>query len=338
MRRGVILALGAVLMAGGPWGRASDDAPTPTPTPATAGDRRSSALPLDLAGDAGLAPVELDLEPGPAPDSGPPSPGIGRMVLELGPPRDPARGLDLGPLEHPPDWIVPGDRDRWPSSDPPVQRHAAAELDRVASGQPWGRAPAVILFDGVKIVEAAGRLLRRWREGRRPPGALVPTDGAAVVRVTESSGPLPATISVIPLAEGWVGDAVHGTCDESGRCEVRGLPNAPSVLLVIGTGGAVVAHPGGDATLDVALRPLGRLRLDPRRPGAAVRILAADSQLAVPVVRWLNPGRGEWLELDGVRVLYLPEGEYVVEARTGSARTATRVRVDRDRTAVARVP
>ena len=233
---------------------------------------------------------------------------------------------------------MPGNRDQWPSPDPPIQRHIATELDRIVTGQPWGRTPAAIMFDAVAVVEAVGRLVRRWQDGRLPPGALIPTDGAAVLRVTESNGPPPATISVVPLAEDWVGETVHAACDAFGRCEVLGLPKAPSVLLVIGNGGAVVEHPGGDAVLEVTLRPLGRLQFSPRRPNVTARILVADSELAVPVVRWLNAGRREWLELDGDGVLYLPEGEYVVETRAGAVRTTTRVRVEADRRAVVRVP
>lgn len=335
-RRRVIVALVAALMTGPPWLRGNDEAPTPTPS--SVDDRRSSALPLDLAGRADLAPVELDLEPGLPPDGRLGAPGLGRMVLELGPPPDPVPGIDLGPLEHPPDWIVSGSRNQWPSPDPLMQRHLATELDRIVTGQPWGRAPAALIFDAFGIVGAVGRLISRRRDSRLATGALIPTEGAAVLRVTESDGRSPATISVVPLAEDWVGDTAHGVCDAVGRCEVQGLPDAAAVLLVIGTGGAVVEHPGGDVTLDVTLRPLGRLRLEAGRPDVAARILVAGSRLTVPVVRWLNAKRGEWIEIDGEGVLYLPDGHYVVEARGGPARTTTRVRVEAGRTTEIRVP
>lgn len=335
-RRPAIAALALALLAGPQWARGSDDGPAPTPTPSDG--RRSSVLPLDLAGRQDLAPVGLEFGPSPSPDAGSRPTGFGRMVVDLGPAPDPVPGIDLGPLEHPPDWIVSGHRDQWPSPDPLIQRHLAAELDRILTGQPWGRAPAVLMFDAVEIFEAVGRLFRRWRDSRQPPGSLIPTDGVAMINVVESDGQPPATVSVVSLADDWVGEAVHGVCDAVGACEVRGLPEAPSVLLVIGHGGAVVEHPGGDATLDVRLRPLGRLRLEPRRRDVTVRILVADSKLVVPIVRWLNPGRGEWTELDGDGVLYLPEGDYVVEARGGPARTTTRVRIEGDGAAVVRVP
>lgn len=332
-----IVALVVALLTGPPFLSARDAAPTPTPPPTSSDDGRSSALPLDLAGRSDLAPVKLDLEPA-APAVTPRPAGFGRMVLELGPPTDPVPGIDLGVLEHPPDWIVSGHRDQWPSPDPLVARHLAVELDRILTGQPWGRAPAVLMFDAVQIVEGVGRLIRRWRDTRLPPGALLPTEGAAVLRVTESNGPPPATISVVPLAEAWVGETVHGACDGVGRCVVGDLPDAPSILFVIGHGGAVVEHPGGDVTLDVTLRPLGRLRLEPQRPDVEVRLRVADSDLVVPVVRWLNAGRGEWIELDGDGVLYLPEGDYVVEARVGAAHRTTRVTMHADRTTEVRVP
>jgi hypothetical protein len=335
-RRAATVALVAFLLIGTPDLRASVDGSTSAPSETD--ERRSSSLPLNLAGRADLLPVRFDLEPGRASDAGLPPAGFGRMVLEVGPPPDPVPGLDLGPLEHPPDWIVPGDREQWPSPDTLLQRHLAAEIDRIVSGQPWGRAPVALMFDAVEIVDAVGRLIRRWRDSRLPPGAHIPTKGAAVLRVTESDGPPPATISVVPLAEDWVGETVHGVCDAVGRCVVGDLPDAPSVLLVIGHGGAVVAHPGGNEPLDVTLRPLGRLRLEPQRPDVAVRLVVAGSEVAVPVVRWLNAGRGEWIEIDGDGVLYLPEGQYVVEARAGAARRTTRVTVQADRTTVVRVP
>ncbi len=331
------MALVVALLTGPPCAGASDPEPIPTSMPTSSENPRSRALTLDLAGRVGLAPVELDFETVTA-AAPPKTASFGRMVLELDPPTDPVPGIDLGLLEHPPDWIVSGRRDQWPSPDPLVERHLAAEFDRILTGQPWGRAPAVLMFDAVQIVEGVGRVIRQWRDSRLPHGALVPTDGTAVLRVAESGGEPPPTISVIPLAEDWVGEAAHGACDAVGRCEVGGLPDLASVLLVIGTGGAVVEHPGGDATLDVTLRPLGRLRVAPRRPDVTVRILVADSGLVVPVVRWLNAGRGEWVELDGDGVLYLPEGEYVVEARGGPARTTTRIRVEADQTTEVCVP
>lgn len=335
--RAAIVALVAVPMAAAPLTVRGQTSPTPTPTPHPEVRPSRWEFALDLAGREDLAPVALDLGPD-TPPSPPRGSGFGRLALELGPPSDPVPGIDLGPLESPPDWIVSGDRDQWPSPDPLMERHLAAELDRILTGQPWGRAPAFLMFDAVEIVEAVGRLFRRWRDRRLPPGALLPREGAAVLRVAESDGPPPATISVVPLAADWVGETVHGACDAAGRCEIAGLPDAPSVLLVIGAGGAVVEHPGGDAALDVTLRPLGRLRLEPRRPDLEVRIVVADTGLVVPVVRWLNAARGEWVELDGDGVLYLPEGAYVVEARSGPARTTTVVRVEAHGTTIVPVP
>lgn len=336
-RRAAIVALAVVLMAGAPLMARGQASPTSPPTPGPEVRSSTSAFALDLAGREDLAPVELELERIPVPDAGLPPAGFGRMVLELGSPPDPVPGLDLGLLEHPPDWIVSGNRDQWPSPDPLVQRHLAAELDRIVSGQPWGRAPAAIMFNAVEIVEAVGRLVRGLRERRLPPGARVPTDGSVVLRAMESTGELPATVTVVPLTGDWVGETLLGSC-AAGVCEVNGLPDAPSTLLVIGDGGAVVSHPGGRATLDVTLHPLGRLRLDPERTDVEVRIIVAETELVVPVVRWLNAGRGEWLELDGEGVLFLPEGDYVVEARGGRARTRQPVHVVGGSIEVVRVP
>jgi hypothetical protein len=325
-----------VAVVASPGGSHPTEAQT-TPPPCHDGIDISCGFPLDLAARDDLAPVELDLgsarTDGQARDS-----GFGRLVLDLNVPRDPVPGVDLGPLEHPPDWIVPGDRAEWPSPDTMLERHLAIELDRILTGQPWGRVPAAIMFDAVAIAEAVGGMVRRWRDARLPPAARLPRDGSAVVRIREATGPPPDTISVVPLVDGWVGETVHGVCDAAGTCEVTDLPSAPSTLLVIGRGGAVVAYPGERTVLDVTLRPLGRLSLDPVRPDAEIRIRDAASELVVPVVRWLNAGRGEWLELDDEGVLYLPEGRYLIETRAGMVRTVRAVRVDAEVTTELELP
>lgn len=332
--RSAITAFVVALMAGWSATGQADDPPTETPT-----DQRSesaSVFDLALADRPDLAPVELGLEPD-ATQRDPRSAGFGWLVLDVDPPIDPVAGVDLGPLEHPPAWIMAGSPADWPLPGTLLERHLAAELDQILAGQPGGRVPVAIMFDAVEIVEAVGRLIRGLRDRKLTPGARVPTDASAVLRVRESSGEPPATVSVVPLTGDWVGETLFGVC-EAGVCEIDGLPDAPSTLLVIGDGGAVASHPGGRATLDVRLRPLGRLRLDPVRRDVDVRILVADTELVVPVVRWLNAGRGEWLELEGEGVLFLPEGDYVVESRGGPARTRQQVRVIGGAIGVVRVP
>jgi hypothetical protein len=65
----------------------------------------------------------------------------------------------------------------------------------------------------------------------------------------------------------------------------------------------------------IRLRPVGWLRLRSAGAETRVRVTDADTGLVVPVNRWLNPGRGEWVPLTSAGLpLLLPIGTYVVES------------------------
>jgi hypothetical protein len=220
---------------------------------------------------------------------------------------------------------------RWPDGVGRLEHMLTAELARGLSGGTPGACRAMgqnidcstgPLIDVIRVY----KVIRKWwhtrKERRQPPGALVTRTQRATLQVREADGSMPEEINVLPLIQGWVADVIPASCVE-GRCRVDGLPDRACTLLVRGRGAALVALHRFDVESYVVLRPVGWLRLIPGRPSdveepVRVRLVAAASGLTTPVIRWLNPERGETCPLPNRGLpLLLPEGEYRVEQRAG---------------------
>lgn len=213
---------------------------------------------------------------------------------------------------------------RWPDGVGRMGHHVVSEQARVMSGGLKGlfRASGESIDGslGVPIdFVAIGRIIGKWwrsrQENRRPEGARLPRDATLHLVVREADGSVPNQISVLPLTVGWIGEAMPGSCDQQGRCTVEGLPGATSTLLVRGSGAAIVAAHRFDRELPVTLRPAAWLKLEPASDARPlVRIVDETTRLTVPVIRWMNPERGEWVTLTAAGLpLLLPAGTYTVE-------------------------
>lgn len=138
-----------------------------------------------------------------------------------------------------------------------------------------------------------------------------------ILPVREDDGSTPPTITVLPMTLGWVGEVLVANCDSSGRCFIEGLPDNQSTLLIRGTGAAFVGFSPGKKPQQLELDPVGILKLLP--PVDAVgstrsKLMHRPTKLTVPVIRWLNPGRGEWFNVPPTGLpLLLPEAAYEIE-------------------------
>lgn len=209
---------------------------------------------------------------------------------------------------------------RWPDGKTRLGTHLAAEHARA-----WGHVGGMahVYGGGVGIDPIAlVHLIIEWWEAEKlkqlPAGASLPRNGTLTLRVSEPGGGPPDQISVIPLTEGWIGDVVHAGCDDRGRCVAEGLPSASSTLLVRGNGESLVRWDHSQPELFVVLKPTGWLQITPRQHSGIccpiIRVLDQDSEAIVPIIRWINPGREDWVRVppSGLR-LTLPEGRYRIQ-------------------------
>jgi len=169
---------------------------------------------------------------------------------------------------------------------------------------------------------ALARLIVMWLESRKlgklPQGASIPRESTVTLEVRDINGTAPRYISVLPLTQGWIGDALHAECDDRGRCVVSGMPSASSTLFVRGQGGSVVRWDHARPEISVDLKPTGLLQIYPvRYTGVCcpeIRVVDEDSHTIVPIIRWTNRDREEWIRLpEKGLTINIPEGQYRVQ-------------------------
>ncbi|MCP4902085.1 MAG: hypothetical protein GY906_34395, partial [bacterium] len=149
-------------------------------------------------------------------------------------------------------------------------------------------------------------------------GSQITRDRELTLLVHEADGSVPENISVIPLTDGYVGDALGASCNPDGRCRLSGLPTQESTLLVRGSGAALIRLNSPHPEAAVRLHPVVKLRIRPTSTwehGAIRYRLISDSiDGTVPIIRWLNPDRDSWFEVPAHGLsLYLPSGDYRLE-------------------------
>ena len=207
---------------------------------------------------------------------------------------------------------------RWPGHKTRLGVHLAAEYARVLAGGrvgAYGGDVGVIqTLDFVAMARLAALWWKTFKLGQLPPGASIPTDATLILEVTDADGGSPGHISVLPLTQGWIGDAVHARCDSDGRCVANGLPSASSTLLVRGDGGMVARWDHIEPTISVSLKPTGVLQISAAECCPEIRVLEEKSDAIVPVIRWVNPGREEWVRVPPSGLaLSLPVGRYTIQ-------------------------
>jgi hypothetical protein len=210
-----------------------------------------------------------------------------------------------------------------------LERVRAREGGLIGSGDGMGG-----LVDIPLLVRWIAGRVEKARLARRPAGARLSRDWSLRLGLLGESSPGVDEVSVLPLVDGWVAEEVIGSCGVDGRCTIEGLPAGPSVLFVRTAGAAgLVRLPGSGLELGLRLRPLGLLRIsEAHDPSTEIRVVDDRVGLVVPVSRWQNAGRGEWVPVSaGSLALLLPEGPYRVQWRTAEGGAgAVGVRVNRN--------
>ncbi len=232
----------------------------------------------------------------------------------------------------------------WLAKRSRLQEHMDSEQKRLLASGLIGSADSMgMLID----VLATVRLLRRWWRGlqgrKRPLGARIPYEEELDLIVREADGSFPAEISVLPLVLGYVGETIQANCDSTGRCRVTSLPSEPCTLLVRGRGAGLLRVSVFGVDSMVVLAPIGVLQIPPSRgedqSALQVQLRHQASGLVVPVNRWQNPGRGEWVAIPGGLSLFLPAGTYAVTGETAGGREwQTSAKVEPDTTAAVTIP
>ncbi|MFZ5785893.1 MAG: carboxypeptidase regulatory-like domain-containing protein, partial [Acidobacteriota bacterium] len=159
------------------------------------------------------------------------------------------------------------------------------------------------------------------------------------VTVVEPDGTPCDSFLLVPAASGVVLDSVWARCDRRGRAVVASLGPGSYTALLVGRGAALARLSVPSSGGRVVLRPLGTLVVLAPPPGASAwRVRALLDGIAVPVQRWSNPERGEWVSLvTRTLSMRLPEGEVVVQAvDPGGATHERRVRIPPGGEAIAR--
>jgi hypothetical protein len=132
----------------------------------------------------------------------------------------------------------------------------------------------------------------------------------------DEDGGVPDQVQLLPVRGGRVDDPVWVTCDRAGRASVGSLPaGAYAFLISSGGGEALLTLAVPSVETAVVLRAAGTVRaVLPADQVWRVRVVSAESGLAMPVGPWQNPGRGEWVEVrGGVLALRVPAGTWVVQ-------------------------
>jgi hypothetical protein len=215
---------------------------------------------------------------------------------------------------------------RWPGAKTRLSAHLAAQFARVLEGGrvgAYGGDVGVLrTLDWVAMARLAVLWWQTYKLGQLPPGASIPTDATLTLVVRDADGRTPGHISVLPLTQGWIGDAVHARCDPYGRCVAKGLPSASSTLLVRGDGGSIVRWDHIKADISVSLKPTGLLQILPAQCCPEIRVLEEKSDAVVPVIQWVNPGREDWVRVSPSGLtLSLPVGRYKIQTNQNSERS-----------------
>lgn len=203
----------------------------------------------------------------------------------------------------------------------PYETSIAAWHERTFEGgylgryQGGGTLVTVDLIALYRLIVAAWESYKLWR---LPRGASIPRESTLTVVVREVNGAVPSHISVLPLTEGWIGDAVHANCDDRGRCVAGGMPSSSSTLFVRGQGGGVVYWDHTKPEISVLLKPTGLLQIDPAENSGScrlvVRVLEERTHAIVPIVRWINRKREDWVRVpENGLTINVPEGRYRIQ-------------------------
>ncbi len=132
----------------------------------------------------------------------------------------------------------------------------------------------------------------------------------------EEDGSVPDQVQLLPVRGARIDDPVWVTCDRAGRASVGSLPAGGYTFLISsGAGEALVNLAVPSEETAVVLRATGTVRAVVA-PGQAwrIRVVSAESGLAVPVGPWQNPARSEWVDVrSGLLAVRVPAGEYVVQ-------------------------
>lgn len=206
---------------------------------------------------------------------------------------------------------------RWPDGKTRMEAHMRSELLDQMSGGAVNSVQDGALFDVNGLIRYIKSIRKARKAKRLPVGSRVERNQTLILHVKENDGSIPETITVLPMTLGWVGDVVVAICDPRGRCAVEGLPNGHSPLLIRGTGAAILGFFPGGKPQRLQLYPVGILKLLP--PADAVgstkaRVTHQPTRQFVPVIRWLNPGRGEWFDVPPTGLpLLLPHATYEIE-------------------------
>jgi len=206
---------------------------------------------------------------------------------------------------------------RWPDGKTRMEVHMRTELlDQMSSGTVNYYQDGA-LFDVTAMIRVFKSFLKSRKAKRQPLGSRVNRNQKLILHVREDDGSIPPTITVLPMTLGWVGDVLVANCGSSGRCFIEGLPDKPSTLLVRGTGAALVGFSPGRKPQQLQLDPVGILKLVPPANATGTiraRVTHMPTRLYAPVIRWLNPGRGEWFDIPPTGLpLLLPQAAYEIE-------------------------
>jgi len=206
---------------------------------------------------------------------------------------------------------------RWPDGKTRMEVHMRSELLDQMSGGAVNSVQDGALFDVMGLVSYIKSIRKARKAKRLPAGSRVQRNQTLVLNVREDDGSTPPTITVLPMVLGWVGDVLVANCGSSGKCTVEGLPDNQSTLLVRGTGAAFVGFSPGRKPQPLDLEPVGILKLMPPADATGftrARLTHRPTKLQVPVIRWLNPGRGEWFNIPPTGLpLLLPQAAYEIE-------------------------
>ena len=299
---------------------------------------RLAAEPLDLEGDESRSRFNLGIVDRPVEEtSTDASPSNEQLVLSLHA-NTGMRGrfstrVGLGFLD---DLVVPSRRSTMTLHEASIADWHARTYEGGLVGAYGGGGG---MLGAVSVVALARLIIRGWelyKLGKLPPGASIPRESTLTLVVRDIDGIAPGYISVLPLTDGWIGDALHTNCDDRGHCVVTGMPSASSTLLVRGQGGSVVRWDHALPEISVRLKPTGLLQIDPVKHSGAccpvVRVLDERSHAIVPIIRWVNRDREEWIRLpkNGLTI-NVPEGQYRVQTSESNEENYILAEVSADR-------
>ena len=299
---------------------------------------RLAAEQLDLEGDESRSRFNLGIVDRPAEEtSTDASPSNGQLVLSLH--ADTGMREHFSPgvgLEFLDDLVVPSRRSTMTLHESSIADWHARTYEGGLVGAYGGGGG---MIGTVSVVALARLIIRAWelyKLGKLPPGASIPLESTLTLVVRDIDSIAPGYISVLPLTDGWIGDALHTNCDDRGHCVVTGMPSASSTLFVRGQGGSVVRWDHALPEISVRLKPTGLLQIDPVKQSGAccpvVRVLDERSHAIVPIIRWVNRDREEWIRLPKKGLtINIPEGQYRVQTSESDEESYILAEVSADR-------